>query len=225
MPETPSHRSTGSRPVLRRRGAAVAVAVLAAALVGGGVALADRKTPADDGRTAVPAAGAGAVAASPGADVDATPGAEAEASQPPHDGLGVVGSDVVADSVQAALAAAGVALAAPEAAGDELATVATGDHLASLRADVEQFAAEGLTQAGQARVEAVEVVEQDVTATPPTVTARLCIDSSEVQVLDENGTNLRGAGTPPRSLNVIRLVEEDGTWKVAHQAFADDPAC
>lgn len=106
----------------------------------------------------------------------------------------------------------------------DLEQVAGGAYLAAVRAAAAEYTDLGWRQTGTPRVDSLEIVEEDLTGTPPTVVAEVCIDSSEVDVLDEGGS-LRGAGTPDRSLNLLTFELTDGTWRVVTQSFPADPDC
>ena len=73
------------------------------------------------------------------------------------------------------------------------------------------------------------IASSDVTIAPDqqSATARLCIDSTGVTVLDENGVVVNDAhpDTPQRTLTIAQFVKADGVWKLATQQIADDPNC
>lgn len=73
------------------------------------------------------------------------------------------------------------------------------------------------------------IASSDVTIAPDqqSATARLCIDSTGVTVLDENGVVVNDAhpDTPQRTLTIAQFVKADGVWKLAAQQIADDPNC
>ena len=52
----------------------------------------------------------------------------------------------------------------------------------------------------------------------------VCLDSSNVKILDENGNQVPTSG-PTRSLNIFTLVEDQGTWKIAAHDFPNDADC
>lgn len=59
------------------------------------------------------------------------------------------------------------------------------------------------------------------------VTATVCVDSSAVKVLDENGTVVND-GIPPeelRSTMIVILVREENVWRIVERQFPDDPRC
>ncbi|AKK04820.1 hypothetical protein CMUST_02380 [Corynebacterium mustelae] len=63
--------------------------------------------------------------------------------------------------------------------------------------------------------------------TPDTAIARVCIDSTRVEVLDENGSTVNDdiPREEQRSLMIAVFSLDDGVWKLAEQQFPDDPRC
>lgn len=74
-----------------------------------------------------------------------------------------------------------------------------------------------------------EIVSSTVEVAPNqlSATAQLCIDSSGVTVLDENGVavNQSHPDTPQRTLTVASFVNDGRVWKLSEQQIADDPNC
>lgn len=136
--------------------------------------------------------------------------------------------DLLSDRVTDVLTRAADVLATPDPAATpddaDLEQVAGGTYLAAIRAAAVEYADLGWRQTGTPRVDSLEIVEEDLTGTPPTVIAEACIDSSDVDVVDEGGS-LRGAGTPDRSLNLLTFELADNTWRVVAQSFPADPNC
>ncbi|MDY6050939.1 MAG: hypothetical protein SPI83_00800 [Rothia sp. (in: high G+C Gram-positive bacteria)] len=52
----------------------------------------------------------------------------------------------------------------------------------------------------------------------------VCLDSSQVKVLDENGNPVSDSQFT-RSLNIFTLVEDNGAWKIASHDFPNDADC
>lgn len=98
-------------------------------------------------------------------------------------------------------------------------------YLGSLRAQTQEFQTMGWHQVGAARVIDVVVLEHDLDATPPTMRVQACVDSSDVQIVDADGVELRGEGTPTRSSFLLTLIYRDGAWLIAQESFAEDPDC
>lgn len=95
----------------------------------------------------------------------------------------------------------------------------------SLKAAAQEYDAMGWRQTGAPRVEWVELLTRDEDATPPSVQVLACLDSSGVDVTDEQGNSLRGAATPTRSAQVLTLVDDEQGWKVIGATFPEDPEC
>lgn len=79
-------------------------------------------------------------------------------------------------------------------------------------------------QVGQARIVSTEI---DPTEDPDVIIARVCIDSSGVEVRDENDVAVNEAtrDSEQRSLMLVTFELEDGVWKMAEQRLPDDPRC
>ncbi|GAB2501501.1 hypothetical protein CATRI_02060 [Corynebacterium atrinae] len=111
----------------------------------------------------------------------------------------------------------------PEAALD-MSALLTGVALEDFENQRQEWAVTELHQVGRA-----EIVSTDIEPTddPTAVVARVCVDSSGVEVRDEND-NVVNADIPreeQRSLMLTTFRLEDGTWKMAERAFPDDPRC
>lgn len=112
-------------------------------------------------------------------------------------------------------------LSAPEE-DFKLGDVATGSYLGSVEATREQFLAEGLVQTGEVKVEDITILEE---LDDGSVRVQACVDSSDIQVLDENGVNLRGEGTFDRALTIFTLESFGDRWVIADETFGDPPEC
>lgn len=81
----------------------------------------------------------------------------------------------------------------------------------------------GWRQVGQPTVEQVKLVGKP--KKNGSITVSTCVDSTNVRVLDENGRDMRGRGTPARSRNIFTLEPIGGRWVVSDQTFPKNPAC
>ncbi|MCQ9163650.1 hypothetical protein [Arthrobacter sp. STN4] len=70
------------------------------------------------------------------------------------------------------------------------------------------------------------VVAHDEVTAPDTMLLGVCVDSSQVRVLTEEGTVVRAGGSADRSLNLLTLTRTSaGTWLVSKLSFPDNPNC
>jgi len=95
--------------------------------------------------------------------------------------------------------------------------VATGFVLGEMRAMAQQQQALGHRQVGAASVTSVDVVKRDLKASPPTMVLAVCVDVSDIDVLDSNDRSLKDAlynpGHPVKHLYGAVFTGE--VWKVS----------
>lgn len=116
--------------------------------------------------------------------------------------------------------------AAHDAAARRLAQVATGIYLESLQAQLAELADQGWRQEGEPAVVLTELVEEDLSASPPTMTVRVCVDAGRVRILDDQGRDLRGEGAPDLSWHVYDLEQRaDGRWLLAREELPAEADC
>jgi hypothetical protein len=101
----------------------------------------------------------------------------------------------------------------------------TGAMAEEVLATAAEFEAMGWTQSGTPEIVDVRVVRAPTPQEPLDAIVEVCLDSSNVQILDESGRNVRPADTPQRSLNIFVLRLVDGSWLVAERTFPADPDC
>ena len=58
----------------------------------------------------------------------------------------------------------------------------------------------------------------------PAKLLEVCLDSSDVKVVNVAGTQMNPTGKP-RSLNIFTLIEDNGAWKIASQDFPNNADC
>lgn len=102
-------------------------------------------------------------------------------------------------------------------------TVSTGAFKTMIELQRQEWEDLGWRQEGQPTVDQVKLVGKPDKDGSITVSA--CVDSTNVRVLDENGKDMRGRGTPARSRNIFTLRPIDGQWVVSDQTFAKNPDC
>lgn len=129
------------------------------------------------------------------------------------------------ESVREFLASTSRTLAEPESMSrNGLALTKQGSARAQLMNLAREYAEYGWSVRGRPRLVGLRVVAR--TSTPRTLTVAVCMDSSEVSVLDSNGDPAGPrANKTARSLNILTLVRAHGRWLVSDQTFPDDPSC
>lgn len=174
-------------------------------------------------QSAAPPTAPGSAAAAPAAKPSAAPSASATPAV-------AVPAPVEASAAENATAYVGRTAAVlatvtppPEA---ELSALATGSAYDSLMARTSEFKANGWHLDGKPEVVSTEVVGYQPSAQPPTVTLNVCIDSSAVSVLTNDGATVQKGSAKDRSLNVMTLVQSPTqTWRVSQVTFPDNPVC
>lgn len=136
----------------------------------------------------------------------------------------------VKDVVEAGISAQSELLRAPSTDGPTTdipspVGLLDGPYAESVAATAVEYAAMGYRQIGTPTVAAVEVLEVDLEATPPTATVLACIDNSTTDVVDRKGNSVRNEGTPSRSRYLYTLHYVDGQWGIVNMTFPDDPTC
>lgn len=106
-----------------------------------------------------------------------------------------------------------------------LTSLATGAILNEIAADTQELEANGWTRTGVAKVDGVRIISNDPSANPATAVVEVCVDSTDVRLLDVAGDVIGDPLATPRSLNIYSLVSEGGVWRVAARTFPDEPAC
>ncbi|MDO5670281.1 MAG: hypothetical protein Q4G50_09775 [Corynebacterium sp.] len=106
----------------------------------------------------------------------------------------------------------------------DLSEVLTAAALEDIENQRQEWAVEGWHQEGEASVTVSDIEPSD---NPSVVRAQVCVDSSEVRVVDGNGVVIN-ADVPAeerRSLMVVTFVQEGELWRMAERTFPDDPRC
>lgn len=127
------------------------------------------------------------------------------------------------------LGATGEAVTSEAAVADssQLAEVASGTILLEIANEQQELQSNGWTLEGAPTLTSVSIIASDLTASPPRVTVRACVDSSAVVTLDSSGTPLTSNATdlPRRFTNIYTLEQTAGQWRVTDRSFPNDPAC
>lgn len=105
--------------------------------------------------------------------------------------------------------------------------IADGSALGELTGQFEEFQDNGWVQSGPAKVLSVQAVQDLEAEGGPVRRLSICIDSSAMELKDQDGQVLLAAAEPGtrKALNYYDLQERDGSWKVVSHSFPDDPAC
>ncbi|WP_396278338.1 hypothetical protein [Glutamicibacter creatinolyticus] len=100
-----------------------------------------------------------------------------------------------------------------------------------VKGQLEAMAAErwqmGVKQTGNAKIVSVSSENIDLEAEPPTMDLHVCLDLSEIDVVDENGNSFEGLLYKPDEpvLNIYGAVFTDGQWKISTHSIPEDSAC
>jgi len=105
--------------------------------------------------------------------------------------------------------------------------IATGFVLGELESSAREQFDLGYRQVGEARVTQTTASDVDLSVDPQTMTLTVCVDVSDIDVLDETGKSLKASlydpGRPVK--HVYGAVFEDGVWKLATHQIPDDQDC
>lgn len=106
-------------------------------------------------------------------------------------------------------------------------SIATGWVLGEVQSRAREQYDLGYRQTGEATVTQSTPTAVDLAASPPTITVKVCVDVSAVDVVDAAGKSLKAAlynpGRP--TAHIYGAVFEDGTWKVSTHDIPDVQDC
>ncbi|MCE0486012.1 hypothetical protein [Ornithinimicrobium sediminis] len=100
-----------------------------------------------------------------------------------------------------------------------------------VRGELEAMALErshdGMTQVGEAHVVSVEATEVDLEADPPRLVLNVCLDTSDIDVLDASGQSMGDLMYQPDHpvLHVYGAEFEDGRWRVTTHDIPASSTC
>lgn len=105
--------------------------------------------------------------------------------------------------------------------------IAAGSALGELIAQFDEIQDNNWTQKGAARLAAVQGTDELTLDGKATRRVAICIDSSAVELMDQDGQVVLAAVAPGTrtALNYYDLQELDGSWRVVSHSFPDDPTC
>lgn len=111
-----------------------------------------------------------------------------------------------------------------EATVDELKKTTTGSALDQYVATATEYAMSGWRVEGTSQVVGNPRLTDGEYEGQPAKLLEVCLDSSDVKVVNVAGTQMNPAGQP-RSLNIFTLIEDHGAWKIASQDFPNNADC
>ncbi len=111
-----------------------------------------------------------------------------------------------------------------EATVDELKKTTTGSALDQYVATATEYAMSGWRVEGTSQVVGNPRLTDGEYEGQPAKLLEVCLDSSDVKVLNVTGTQMNPTGQP-RSLNIFTLIEDHGAWKIASQDFPNNADC
>ncbi|MGH3097547.1 MAG: hypothetical protein ACRDMV_16310 [Streptosporangiales bacterium] len=179
--------------------------------------------PAGSGPTAPPAPSATPTATSHATRAASATPAAVTASPTPA----AAQRDEVRNAVRDYLGAAHRMRAHPSTTGNPASRVTTNAFAAALAAARDELRRSGVAQSGAARVVGdVRVGRLRVYASPPRAVVRVCLDTSQVKLVDDDGHRVqKQRPATNRTLHVYRLVRHGSAWLLDREEFPDDPDC
>jgi hypothetical protein len=138
-----------------------------------------------------------------------------------------VATEAAAVSVESLVDATNEVLQRADGGTEGIESVATG----FVEGEVQALAAErkqlGYTQVGEATVTSVNMRSIDLAAEPPVAVLEVCIDTSDLDVLDPNGNSVADQLYRPDHpvMHLYGAVFLDGLWKVSTHEIPDGASC
>ena len=138
-----------------------------------------------------------------------------------------VATEAVVSSVETLVDATNEVLQRADGGTEGIESVATG----FVEGEVQALALEreklGYTQVGEATVTSTKVRSIDLAANPPTALLEVCIDTSDLDVLDPNGESVADQLYRPGHpvMHLYGAVFLDGLWRVSTHEIPDGASC
>jgi len=89
-----------------------------------------------------------------------------------------------------------------------------------------ELKANGWSLSGEPTIKSSKIVSKDLKASPPSVTVKVCLDSSSVVTLDHDGKQVGSVAPAPPAYNVYKLQQQaDGSWLLVSHTFPANPTC
>lgn len=108
---------------------------------------------------------------------------------------------------------------------DELVTVASGAALGAVDAQATEYALNGWTQVGSPEVLETRVASIDPDIDIPTADVDICLDYSQVDVVDSQGDSILDPAASTRVAQTVTLEFTKGRWVATDRTFPDDFQC
>jgi hypothetical protein len=136
-------------------------------------------------------------------------------------------TEAVVLSVETLVDATNEVLQRADGGTEGIESVATGFVEGEIQALASERKHMGYTQVGEATVTSVNVRSIDLAANPPTALLEVCIDTSDLDVLDPNGDSVADQLYRPDHpvMHLYGAVFMDGIWKVSTHEIPDGASC
>lgn len=171
-------------------------------------------------------------------DVPVTADSEEDISEEPIAAVPSPTAAPLSDDEDAETVRAEAAVSAIVAAGDEISqradgsavgvdAIATGWALGELQSRAREQYDLGYTQTGEATITSVTTTAVDLKAAPATITLKVCVDVSEIDVIDAAGNSLKDSLYNPGHpvAHIYGAVFQDDTWKISTHEIPDSQDC
>ena len=112
--------------------------------------------------------------------------------------------------------------AGEQAQATDLSSVLTESALEEFDAQALEWSRDGTHAEGTPTLENPQIISDDGAGN---VTVSVCVDSSNVRLLNDAGTALTDETRMTRALTYFQFVKEGENWKLAGFSFPDDPTC
>lgn len=138
-----------------------------------------------------------------------------------------VATEAVVVSVETLVDATNEVLQRADGGTEGIESVATGFVEGEIQALALEREKLGYTQVGEATVTSTKVRSIDLAATPPTALLEVCIDTSDLDVLDPNGDSVADQLYRPGHpvMHLYGAVYLDGLWRVSTHEIPDGASC
>lgn len=103
--------------------------------------------------------------------------------------------------------------------------IATGPAADEFTASAQEFGTSGWRQEGKTDFVGKPVLSDITYQGQPAKQLEVCVDSSKVVIKDSANNVLNSKKAHSRSINIITLVQENGSWKIAYRTMPDNPDC
>ncbi len=98
-----------------------------------------------------------------------------------------------------------------------------GSALQSLLAMRSDYASKHYRVVGRPTIVTQQVIKRQ--KRPPRLVIAVCLDNSDVKVLDKNGKPVTTSAGPERVMNLMTLTRRNSRWVVTASALPDNPTC